>query len=118
MAGPLRNEVGAPRIVLPPRPAARLSFPSAIKYTCREGRWRMSAKLDELFAYLDRLTGRAPLDELTALLRRLQPGCDDLAEHVRFADEGYRRNLVRAGRWYHLWVLCWKHGQRSPIHDH
>jgi DMSO/TMAO reductase YedYZ molybdopterin-dependent catalytic subunit len=78
----------------------------------------MSAKLDALFAYLDRLAGRAPLDELTALVRRLQPECDDLAEHVRFADDTYRRNLVRAGRWYHLWVLCWKNGQRSPIHDH
>jgi cysteine dioxygenase len=28
------------------------------------------------------------------------------------------RNLVRAGPWYYALVLCWKNGQRSPIHDH
>ena len=25
---------------------------------------------------------------------------------------------MREGPWYHLLVLCWKNGQRSPIHDH
>ena len=25
---------------------------------------------------------------------------------------------MRAGEWYHLLVLCWRNGQRSPIHDH
>ena len=33
-------------------------------------------------------------------------------------DRSYQRNLVRAGERYHLWVLCWGNGQRSPIHDH
>ena len=28
------------------------------------------------------------------------------------------RNLVRAGEWYNVWVMCWKNGQRSPVHDH
>ena len=26
--------------------------------------------------------------------------------------------LVRAGEWYNIWVMCWKNGQRSPVHDH
>jgi DMSO/TMAO reductase YedYZ molybdopterin-dependent catalytic subunit len=78
----------------------------------------MSAKLATLLEYLDRLQGRAPLTELTALLSRLELGCTDVADHLRFSDRAYQRNLVRAGRWYHLWVLCWKNGQRSPIHDH
>jgi cysteine dioxygenase len=37
---------------------------------------------------------------------------------VVFGDDGYRRNLVTNGRWYDLLVLCWRSGQRSPIHDH
>jgi DMSO/TMAO reductase YedYZ molybdopterin-dependent catalytic subunit len=78
----------------------------------------MSAKLATLLEYLDHLEGRAPLKELTALLSRLELGCADVAEHIRFSDREYQRNLVRAGRWYHLWVLCWKNGQRTPIHDH
>ncbi len=78
----------------------------------------MASKLAPLLAYLDGLEGRASLDELTALLRRLDLSDDDLAGFLRFDDRHYQRSLVRAGRWYHLWVLCWKNGQRSPIHDH
>ena len=36
------------------------------------------------------------------------------AGFVHFDDRHYQRNLVRAGRWYHIWGLCWKNGQRSP----
>jgi DMSO/TMAO reductase YedYZ molybdopterin-dependent catalytic subunit len=78
----------------------------------------MGTKLETLLEYLDGLEGRPPLGELAALLGRLELTCDDVADFVRFADAGYQRNLVRAGRWYHLWALCWKNGQRSPIHDH
>lgn len=78
----------------------------------------MSSKLDQLFAYLDKLQGQASIPELTALLNKLKITCDDVAEHVRFGDDQYRRNSIRIGRWYHVWALCWKNGQRSPIHDH
>jgi cysteine dioxygenase len=78
----------------------------------------MAKTLDDLFHFLDNLDGRAPLERLTSLLREMDVGCDDLAEHVLFSDRTYRRNLVRAGPWYNALVLCWKNGQRSPIHDH
>lgn len=78
----------------------------------------MISKLAGLLGYLDALDGRPTLEELTKQLRRLDISCDDLAGFVRFNERQYQRNLVRAGRWYHLWVLCWKNGQRSPIHDH
>jgi cysteine dioxygenase len=78
----------------------------------------MARTLDELFRYLDRLQGRAALDELKAQLADLEVGVEALAEHVRYAERTYRRNLVRASDWYNLWVLCWRNGQRSPIHDH
>jgi DMSO/TMAO reductase YedYZ molybdopterin-dependent catalytic subunit len=78
----------------------------------------MTPKLEALVRQLDALDGRAPLNELTSLLRRFDLRCEDVAEYVTFSDQDYQRNLVRAGRGYHLWVLCWKNGQRSPIHDH
>jgi len=78
----------------------------------------MSEKLDVLFQYLDKLQGPAPLAELTALLAGLEISADDLQDHVLFSDAGYTHNSVRSGPWYHAWVLCWKNGQRSPIHDH
>src|SRR5262245_26512938 len=78
----------------------------------------MRANLAHLVEYLESLTGRAPLGELTALLRRLNIQHEDVADFIHFSDRDYQRNLIRSGEWYHLWVLCWKNGQRSPIHDH
>src|SRR5947199_1205933 len=78
----------------------------------------MAQTLTALFAYLDRLNGRARLKELTAEMAELEVDCDEIAEFIRFSDRGYARNLIRAGPWYNALVLCWKNGQRSPIHDH
>jgi DMSO/TMAO reductase YedYZ molybdopterin-dependent catalytic subunit len=78
----------------------------------------MSANLDALFHYLDNLQGRPSLTELADQLKRLPLDVKDLTGYLRFSDSAYQRILVRAGRWYHVWVLCWKNGQRSPIHDH
>jgi cysteine dioxygenase len=74
--------------------------------------------LTDLFHRLDKLTGPASLSDLTAWLRPLRVDCAELAEFIRFSNRHYTRNLVRAGPFYHLLVLCWKNGQRSPIHDH
>jgi cysteine dioxygenase len=78
----------------------------------------MARALKGLFAYLDDLQGRAPLQELTAEMAELEIDCGEIAEFIRFSDRGYTRNLVHAGPWYHVLALCWKNGQRSPIHDH
>jgi cysteine dioxygenase len=78
----------------------------------------MARTLQALFAYLDRLKGRAPLKELTAEMADLEVDCDEVAEFIRFSDRAYARNLVSAGPWYNALALCWKNGQRSPIHDH
>jgi cysteine dioxygenase len=74
--------------------------------------------LGSLFAYLDRLEERAPLAELTAELARTSVSIPEVADSIRFSDRGYTRNLMRAGPWYNVLILCWKNGQRSPIHDH
>jgi cysteine dioxygenase len=78
----------------------------------------MNRSLETLYQYLDGLRERASLEDLKSRLARLDISCDDLAEFVRFSDRQYARNLVRGGPWYHALVLCWKNGQRSPIHDH
>jgi cysteine dioxygenase len=77
----------------------------------------MARILEELFVYLDSLTDRADLDELTAELRDLEVG-DQLRSYYRFLSNGYARNLIREGPFYMALALCWKNGQRSPIHDH
>ena len=78
----------------------------------------MIRPLDAMLRYLDGLTEAPPLTELAEELRRYPVALDDVAALLRFSDRGYQRNLLRAGGCYQAWVLCWKNGQRSPIHDH
>jgi cysteine dioxygenase len=78
----------------------------------------MSRSLDDLFAHLDKLQGRAPLPELTAALACCEVELEVVAQHVRFSERGYQRIPIRSGDWYQAWVMCWRNGQRSPIHDH
>jgi DMSO/TMAO reductase YedYZ molybdopterin-dependent catalytic subunit len=78
----------------------------------------MAYNLETLLDRLNRLEKKASLSELTSLLEQVEVDAKDLSGYVRFGEPAYQRILMRAGRWYHLWVLCWKNGQRSPIHDH
>ena len=78
----------------------------------------MLRSLAPLLRYLDGLDGRASLDALQSVVASLDVDCTELQEYMRFSERGYTRNLVRAGPWYHVLVLCWKNGRRSPIHDH
>ncbi len=77
-----------------------------------------NSKLETLLGELDRLTERAPVEMLGRLLTDLDISIRDVADWVQFNENHYRRNLVKAGKWYHLLVLCWRSGQRSPIHNH
>lgn len=78
----------------------------------------MAKSLAQLVEYLERLPQRAPLESLMAELAELTLEVNELQPHLRFSDRVYRRNLVHAGPHSHLLVLCWRNGQRSPIHDH
>ena len=78
----------------------------------------MTDDLRAMYRHLDTLTDRPDLARLLEELSRFEIDLDDLSEHVHFAENGYKRNLVRSTPNYHAWVLCWKNGQRSPIHDH
>ena len=77
------------------------------------------AALAPLLSYLNGLeTERADLGTLQRLLVESQLKLEDLAGYLNFADDCYRRNLVAESPWFNVLVLCWKSGQRSPIHDH
>ncbi len=78
----------------------------------------MASGFDSLFRYLDGLSERPNLADLTTHLAGLELADSDVARFIHFNDRQYQRNLVKAGSAYHVWVLCWKAGQRSPIHDH
>jgi cysteine dioxygenase len=78
----------------------------------------MNNDLQAMLCYLDGLTGCPDLARLTEELSCFDIELGDLSEHLHFSPGTYKRNLVRAGAHYHAWLLCWRNGQRSPIHDH
>ncbi len=78
----------------------------------------MDLTLEQWFAELDEFPDRIPLAVLKDGLASLRIERADILRFAQFSPERYRRNLMHAGPAYHALVLCWRSGQRSPIHDH
>jgi len=75
-------------------------------------------KLKNLLGYLDSLEDRADLDVLRRLLEDLDVTRADIESACTFSEGRYQRNIIKESAWYELVALCWKSGQRTPIHDH
>jgi cysteine dioxygenase len=67
---------------------------------------------------LSRPGERPSFDELNALLAGVEVGADELRPYVSFKEGTYARHRVHLGEHAELLVLCWRPGQRTPIHDH
>ena len=78
----------------------------------------MERTLEQWFAELDTHHEAIPLDVLTGGLKRLRLDFAEIEKFAQFSPDRYRRNLLHAGPAYHALLLCWRNGQRSPIHDH
>lgn len=75
----------------------------------------LSGLMDWMESFEER---RIPLVELVHRLRQTRVRYDDVRSVARFGSDRYQRNLLHAGTGFHVLVLCWRSGQRSPIHDH
>ncbi len=75
-------------------------------------------QLADFLRELDAYAGHVPLDELVRRMEALDLPWDACEPFARFNPNGYRRNLMHAGPAYSALLLCWRAGQRSPIHDH
>lgn len=78
----------------------------------------MPCSISEFLTRLDRFHERIALDSLAGLLRDLAVCPEEVGEFVQFGPTTYRRNLMHSGPSYQALILCWRNGQRSPIHDH
>jgi cysteine dioxygenase len=73
------------------------------------------ASLVETLAGLKR---RPELREVDEWMRRVEVGRDELRPYVGFKEGAYARHRVFICDYAELLVLCWRPGQRTPIHDH
>jgi len=78
----------------------------------------MPDSLEHLFANLDRRDGPLPLPVILDWLDESGLTAGELSHYLVFHRDRYVRNLVHAGPSYQALVLCWRNGQRSPIHNH
>ncbi len=78
----------------------------------------MPLTFQEFFKELDLHQERVPLDTLVRLVADLEFDVESLRRQAVFSPNRYRRNLLQAGTGYQALLLCWRAGQRSPIHDH
>lgn len=58
------------------------------------------------------------LPDLRQFVSNLKLEKGEIEPYVQFADGHYARNLVYKTADFECLLLCWKPGQRSPIHDH
>ncbi|REK18356.1 MAG: hypothetical protein DWQ37_04370 [Planctomycetota bacterium] len=78
----------------------------------------MNEKIAALLEPLDAFDEIIPAERMRRWADECTLCLDDVRDFCRFSPTRYVRNLVRSGPAYHALVLCWRNGQRSPIHDH
>lgn len=74
--------------------------------------------LERAFTNLDRFPGRLPLRAIMDWFGEFDVTAEDFADFLVFSPARYIRNAVHNGPAYQALVLCWRNGQRSPIHNH
>ena len=78
----------------------------------------LSLSFKDLAATLGEQKVVPSLAELYALVERTQISAAELQPYLGFKAGNYCRHRVMRNEFVEMLVLCWKPGQRTPIHDH
>lgn len=74
--------------------------------------------LADLVAALEGLAGLPSLEHLDSWLENSAIEREDLLPYIGFKEGNYWRHRVVRNDFVEMLVLCWRPGQRTPIHDH
>ncbi len=77
-----------------------------------------SFSFKDLADELSALQSLPSLSELYDLIERTRISPDELQPYLGFKTGNYSRHRVMRNDFVEMLVLCWKPGQRTPIHDH
>lgn len=77
-----------------------------------------NTEINNLISWLDTINSRPSLKIVEQKLLNLSINSSDLSKYFSYADEGYHRNVIKKTKNYELVLICWKAGQKTPIHDH
>jgi len=77
------------------------------------------ATVDDLVAALQEIeTGPAAANDVLQCLSEVRLGMEALAPYLFWSDDFYTRNLIFRDEVFEVLALCWRPGQRTPIHAH
>jgi cysteine dioxygenase len=80
----------------------------------RAGRLSFNSLADKLRS----LTAVPSLEETNRLIEQTDISPDEIKPFLGFKTGNYSRHRVMKNQFVEMLVLCWKPGQRTPIHDH
>jgi cysteine dioxygenase len=72
----------------------------------------------ELADALNNQTAVPSLGQINELIERTTISADEVQPYLGFKAGNYSRHRVMKNEFVEMLVLCWKPGQRTPIHDH
>jgi len=92
----------------------------ATQFQQREGPHESShlLSLKELAEVLSKQAAVPSLAQLNELIERTRIDPEELQPYLGFKEGNYSRHRVIKNEFVEMLVLCWKPGQRTPIHDH
>jgi cysteine dioxygenase len=82
------------------------------------GRRAEAFSLSSLVETLGGLEAPPELSQVDEWMRRVEVSREELRPHVGFKEGTYARHRVFIRDYAEVLVLCWRPGQRTPIHDH
>ncbi len=77
-----------------------------------------SLSFKDLSGELNKQRSVPSLAELYQLIERTKISDEELRSYLGFKTGNYSRHRVMKNQFVEMLVLCWKPGQRTPIHDH
>ena len=77
-----------------------------------------SLSLQSLVQALESLSGAPTLDQIYNWLEAAEISTEELQPYLGFKEGNYWRHRVCRNEFVEMLVLCWRPGQRTPIHDH
>ncbi len=74
--------------------------------------------LRSLIRTLESLSSAPSLEQIYDWLEAAEISAEELQPYLGFKEGNYRRHRVCRNEFVEMLVLCWRPGQRTPIHDH
>jgi cysteine dioxygenase len=96
----------------------RVSDTNTVYSTSVDQASRSEYSLDEVAETIRTLKSVPNLSQVKEWLFNLDLRQREYAGYRHFTDRKYARNLIVRGEFAELLLLCWRSGQRTPIHDH